>query len=108
MRIARSHSNAAFHLYRERGVMGDAEPRKHVVPHGIGVVGKVTAPTHRSSTRVSMLRMTCPGQMVTASDCAIPLDPPEHSIGPVCKFSIHHQMEVTSPTEPFPIHHLEA
>jgi hypothetical protein len=102
-----------FHLYGKNGVMGDAEPLKHVVPHEIGVVGEVTAPTQAAanaicnSTRISVLHMPYPGQVATAGNFAIPMNPPENPIGPVCKFSIYHLMEVASPTELFPIHYLE-
>lgn len=41
-------------------------------------------------------------QMATAGNFAIPLNPPENDIGPVCRFSIYQLMEVDSPLELLP------
>ena len=60
-----------------------------------------------NSTRIAVLHNPYPGQMATAGNFAIPLNPPENPIGPVCKFTVYHLMEVDSPTELFPIRYLE-
>lgn len=102
-----------FHVYGKNGVMGASEPLKDVVPHEIGLVGEVTAPTQAAanaicnSTRISVLHNPYPGQVATAGNFAIPLNPPENPIGPVCKFSVYHLMEVESPNELFNIRYLE-
>lgn len=102
-----------FHLYGKNGVMGDLEPEKDFVPLEIGILGEVTAPTQElanaicSSARIGVLHMPYPDQMATAGNFAIPLNPPENPIGPVCRFSIYHLMEVDSPTELFPSRILE-
>jgi Acyclic terpene utilisation family protein AtuA len=102
-----------FHVYGKNGVMGASEPLKDVVPHEIGLLGEVTAPTQAAanaicnSTRISVLHNPYPGQMATAGNFSIPLNPPENPIGPVCKFSVYHLMDVESPTELFSIRYLE-
>ena len=50
-----------------------------------------------------MLHSPYPGQMATAGNFAIPLNPPETPTGPVCRFSVYHLMEVDSPTDMFPV-----
>ena len=97
-----------FHLYGKNGVMGALEPHKDHVPLEIGVLGEVTAKTQElanaicSSARIGVLHMPYPGQMATAGNFAIPLNPPESPIGPVFRFSLYHLMEVDSPLELFP------
>lgn len=97
-----------FHLYGKNGVMGTLEPEKDHVPLEIGLLGEVTAPTQElanaicSNARIGVLHMPYPGQMATAGNFAIPLNPPENPIGPVCRFSLYHLMEVESPLELFP------
>lgn len=102
-----------FHVYGKNGVMGDMEPLKHVVPHEVGILGEVTAPTQDlanaicSDARISVLHLPFPGMMCTAGNFALPLNPPDNPIGPVCRFSIYHLMEVESPIELFPFRLLE-
>lgn len=111
--VASGAATIHFHVYGKNGVMGDFEPLRNVVPHEVGLVGEVTAPTQAAanaicnSTRISVLHNPYPGQVATAGNFAIPLNPPENPIGPVCKFSVYHLMEVQSPTELFPIRYLE-
>ncbi|WP_322032121.1 acyclic terpene utilization AtuA family protein [Paraburkholderia sp. J76] len=102
-----------FHVYGRNGVMGELEPLKERVPHEVGLLAEVTAQTQRlanaicSQARVAVLHMPYPGQLATGGNFAIPLNPPENPIGPVCRFSIYHLMEVESPTELFPAHIVE-
>lgn len=97
-----------FHVYGKNGVMGDLEPRRDFVPLEVGILGEVTAPTQElanaicGNARISVLHMAYPGQMATAGNFAIPLNPPENPIGPVFRFSVYHLMEVDSPLELFP------
>ena len=71
-------------------------------------MGEVTAPTQElanaicSSTRIAVLHSAYPGQMATAGNFAIPLNPPETPTGPVCRFSVYHLMEVDLPADLFP------
>ena len=98
-----------FHVYGKNGVMGDLEPQKDHVPLEVGILGEVTAPTQElanaicSNARIAVLHLPYPGQMATAGNFAIPLNPPENPIGPVCRFSLYHLMDVASPLALFPI-----
>ena len=111
--LADGSAQINYHLYGKNGVMGALEPQKDHVPLEIGVLGEVTAPTQElanaicSSARIGVLHMPYPGQMATAGNFAIPLNPPENPIGPVCRFSLYHLMEVESPLELFPSHVVE-
>lgn len=102
-----------FHIYGKNGVMGDLEPIKDHVPLEVGILGEVTAPTQElanaicSNARIAVLHLPYKGQMATAGNFAIPLNPPENPIGPVCRFSIYHLMNVNSPVDMFPTHILE-
>lgn len=97
-----------FHVYGKNGVMGTLEPEKDFVPLEVGILGEVTAPSQDlanaicSNARIAMLHMPYAGQMATAGNFAIPLNPPENPIGPVCRFSLYHLMDVTSPLTLFP------
>ena len=87
--------------------MGELEPEKDFVPLEVGILGEVTAQTQElahaicSNARINVLHTPYAGQMATAGNFAIPLNPPENDIGPVCRFSLYHLMEVESPLEPF-------
>ncbi len=41
-----------FHVYGRNGVMGEMEPLKHLVPHEIGLMGEVTAPTQELANAI--------------------------------------------------------
>ena len=102
-----------FHVYGRDAVMGPLEPQRHVMPHEVGLMGEITANTQEqanaicSQARITVLHMPYPGQLATAGNFAIPLNPPENPIGPVCRFNIYHLMEVESPEELFPVRLLE-
>jgi hypothetical protein len=57
--LASGEASLTFHVYGRDAVMGDMEPLRHVVPHEVGLMGEVTAPTQAlandicSSTRMS-------------------------------------------------------
>jgi len=98
-----------FHVYGRDGVMGPSEPLRDHVPHEIGLLGEVTAATQEMATaictmaRIWTLHLSYPGQMATAGNFAIPLNPPDNEIGQVCRFSIYHLMDVDDPTSLFPV-----
>ena len=106
--LASGDAKLHFHVYGKNGVMGDLEPEKDFVPLEVGILGEVTAVSQDlanaicSYARIGVLHMPYPGQMATAGNFAIPLNPPENPIGPVCRFSLYHLMEVESPFELFP------
>ena len=93
--------------------MGDLDPLKHLIPHEVGLLGEVTAPTQElanaicSSVRINVLHMPYPGQLATSGNFAIPLNPPENPIGPVCEFSIYHLMDIDAPSDFFPVRYTE-
>lgn len=112
--LARGEASLHFHCYGRDGVMGALEPLRDRVPHEIGLLGEVTAPTQELAnaiagiTRVAVLHLPYPGQIASAGNLALPLNPPENPIGPVCRFSVYHLMEVDDPASLFPIEALEA
>jgi hypothetical protein len=87
-----------FHVYGRNGVMGELETSA-AVPHEIGVLGEVTAPTQEKAkaiatiTRVAVLHLSYPGQIATAGNLALPLSPMDNPIGPVCAFSVYHVID---------------
>ncbi|WP_428493120.1 acyclic terpene utilization AtuA family protein [Rhodopila sp.] len=111
--LAAGEATMVFHVYGRDAVMGPQEPMRHVVPHEVGLMGEITAATQdlanaiSSAARITVLHMPYPGQLATAGNFAIPLNPPENPIGPVCKFSIYHLMELDSPDELFRIAYQE-
>ena len=102
-----------FHVYGRDAVMGELEPLRHLVPHEIGLLGEVTAATQDlanaicSAARIAVLHMPYPGQLATSGNFAIPLNPPENPIGPVCRFTVYHLMELDTTDELFPIRYME-
>lgn len=108
--LASGQARLLFHVYGKHAVMGPQEPDKDAVPLEVGVLGEVTAPTQELANaicghaRIAVLHLPYPGQMATAGNVAIPLNPPENPIGPVCRFSLYHLMQVDSPLALFPFH----
>lgn len=102
-----------FHIYGKNAVMGTLEPKKDAAPVEVGILGEVVAPTQElanaicSNTRVGVLHMPYPGQLATGGNLALPLNPPDNALGPVCRFSVYHLMDVESPLELFPIFEVE-
>jgi len=111
--LASGEATMMFHVYGRDAVMGEMEPLRHKVPHEVGLMGEVTAPTQElandicSSTRIAVLHTPYPGQMATAGNFAIPLNPPETPTGPVCRFTVYHLMEIDSPADLFPVRYME-
>jgi hypothetical protein len=111
--LTRGEAQLHFHSYGRDGVMGVSEPLRHVVPHEIGLLGEITAESQdlanaiASAVRIAVLHAPYPGQLATAGNFALPLNPPENPIGPVCRFTIYHLMAVDSSEELFPIEIME-
>ncbi len=97
-----------FHVYGRNAVMGDLEPSR-VAPVEIGILGEVTAATEElakaiiSIARIAVLHLPYPGQVATGGNLALPLNPMESSIGPVCRFTVYHVMEADGLTHLFPV-----
>ena len=105
--LATGEAKIIFHVYGKNGVMGATEPLLNVVPHEVGLLCEVTASSQDvanaicSLVRIGVLHLDYPGQVATAGNFALPLNPPENPIGPVFRFSLYHLMEVESPQELF-------
>ncbi len=86
-----------FHVYGRDAVMGEREP-VHANPHEVGILGEITAPTPElakaicSMARIGVLHLPYPGQVATAGNLALPLNPMDNLIGPVCAFRVYHVM----------------
>lgn len=46
-----------------------------------------------TSVRIGCLHLSYPGQLATAGNMALPLNPMESPIGPVCAFTLYHVMD---------------
>src|SRR5262249_40644819 len=105
--LACGQARLDFKVYGKNGVMGDLE-RSEAAPHEIAVLGEVTAPTRELATsicttaRVGVLHRGYKDQIATAGNLALPLNPVDIPVGPVCAFTVYHVME-GPPSELFPI-----
>ena len=112
--IRSGEAQLIFHVYGMNGVMGEFEPMADTIPHEIGLLGEVTAATQDlanticNSVRIDVLHTAYEGQLATAGNFAIPLNPPENPIGPVCKYTLYHLMKVDSADALFPYEIVEA
>jgi hypothetical protein len=97
-----------FHIYGKNAVMGPNEPNKDFVPNEIGILAEAVAPTQEladaicANSRVACLHGPYKGQLATGGNIAFPLTPMDMKLGPVCRFSIYHLMQVDDPTALFP------
>jgi len=105
--LASGEARLDFKVYGANGVMGDLEPSS-TVPHEVGVLGEVTAPTQAvakavcTTARVGVLHLNYEGQMATAGTLALPLNPIDIPIGPVCDFTVYHVIDAAG-LDLFPI-----
>jgi hypothetical protein len=105
--LASGTARLDFHVYGRDAVMGALEPSTQV-PHEVGILGQVTAPTPEmakaicTTARVGVLHIPYKGQIATAGNLALPLNPMDNAIGPVCAFSVYHVMDADG-LEPFPV-----
>ncbi|MFB6552474.1 acyclic terpene utilization AtuA family protein [Streptomyces sp. NPDC056405] len=97
-----------FHVYGRDAVMGHLEPARQV-PHEVGILGTATAPTPElakavaTTARVAVLHAPYPGQLATAGNLALPLNPMDNPIGPVSAFTVYHVMDATGLRDLFPV-----
>lgn len=107
--LASGAATLAFHVYGRDAVMGLLEPST-TVPHEVGILGEVTAATPESAlaicttVRIGCLHLPYPGQLATAGNMALPLNPMESGIGPVCAFTLYHVMNSRG-LDLFPVSH---
>lgn len=102
-----------FYHYGLDAVMGPLEPDR-TLPHEIGVMFEVIAPTQETADAVCASLRSCylhygyPGRKSTAGNLAFPFAPSDVSFGPVYAFSVYHLMAVEDPCGLFPIEWREA
>jgi hypothetical protein len=112
--LATGEASLNFHVYGRDAVMGALEPSTQV-PHEVGILAEVTAPTARlakaicSIARIAVLHLPYKGQIATSGNLALPLNPMESLIGPVCRFSVYHVMQADDLdlTDLFPVTRME-
>lgn len=101
-----------FYHYGKDAVMGALEPC-HDMPHEIGLMFEVIAPTQEmadaicATTRSCYLHYGYPGRKATAGNLAFPFAPSDVSFGAVYAFSVYHLMHIEDPLAPFPIEVVE-
>ncbi|MEC3974478.1 acyclic terpene utilization AtuA family protein [Amycolatopsis sp. H20-H5] len=98
--LASGAAQLHFHVYGRDGVMGAREPETGT-PFELGILAEVTAATPAKAkaiaahARIGMLHLPYDGQIATAGNFALPLNPMETAIGPVCRFSVYHVLDAT-------------
>jgi hypothetical protein len=98
-----------FHVYGKDGVMGSLEARAHPLPHELGLVTEVIAPSQELAHAVchvttgTLLHYSYEGQKNNAGNLAFLHSPSEIDAGPAHVFSLYHLMEVDDPAALFPI-----
>lgn len=101
-------AQAHFHVYGRNGVMGTLETET-TTAFELGILGEFTASSAEKAksiaalARIGMLHLPYKGQIATAGNFALPLNPMESSIGPVCRFSVYHVIDARA-LPPFPVH----
>lgn len=102
-----------FHVYGRNAVMGRLEAQAHPLPHEVGLVTEVIAPTQELAhgichvTTGTLLHHSYQGQKNNAGNLAFLHSPSEIDAGPTYVFSLYHLMDVEDPLDLFPVH-LEA
>jgi hypothetical protein len=99
-----------FHVYGKDAVMGPLEARAHPLPHELGLVTEVLAPSQELAhaichvTTGTLLHYSYEGQKNNAGNLAFLHSPSEIDGGPAFVFSLYHLMEVDDPAALFPVH----
>jgi hypothetical protein len=98
-----------FRQYGRNAVMGKLEPKKHDLPHEIGLLIEVIAETQPLADAMCMYvrgvlqHAYYPGILATAGNLAYPMSPFTVSCGPVYVFHIEHLLQLDDPCACFPI-----
>ncbi|MCR5660957.1 MAG: DUF1446 domain-containing protein [bacterium] len=96
-----------FHIYGKNGVMADMERSEYTLPHELGIVMEVLAPTQEeanticSITRSTFLHYGYEGRISTAGNLAFPFSPSDIPMGAAYEFCLYHLLEVDDPSELF-------
>lgn len=102
-----------FHHYGHDAVMGTSEPLRAAVPHEVGLVMEVVAPTQQMAdticafARATLMHYHYPGRKATAGNLALPFAPSDVPLGPVYRFNVYHLLEVEDPCAVFPLEIVE-
>ena len=102
-----------FHVYGKDGVMGAAEPVKHIASHELGIVVEVVAPDEEDAkavlgiARIVIPKVDFPGRLCKSGNMAFPFSPSDIAVGPTYRFSIFHVVKPDSPYSMFPIEYAE-
>lgn len=112
-----SKTSSDYHLnvfcYGRDGVMGVRETQRHHLPHELGFVLEVIAPSQELASAIGALARTYmlhgdfPGRLCNEGNMAFPFSPADVAAGPVYRFSLHHVLETADPLVLFPIEYEE-
>ncbi len=89
------------------------KPENANIPHEIGLVIEVIAPTQAlADTIISLARSTAlhqafAGRKATAGNLAFPFSPSDFSGGPVYEFGLYHLMEIENTEKIFPVKYIK-
>lgn len=98
-----------FLVFGRDAVMGEREPLRDRVPHEVGLMLDVIAPTQAEAdtvcafARSQLQHYHYQGIRATAANVAFPTAPSDIAVGSVFAFSVYHLMDVASATELFPV-----
>jgi hypothetical protein len=112
-RISPSDYQIIFHHYGLDAVMGRSEPVRDAVPHEVGLIMEVVAPTQELAdticafARATLMHHHYPGRKATAGNLALPFAPSDVPLGPVYRFNVYHVLEVEDPCALFPVELVE-
>jgi hypothetical protein len=102
-----------FRVYGKNGVMGSMEPVKNSVPHEIGLIVEVVAPTQDLAEDIChytnsgcLMFADYEGKLATAGNLARPYSPSAMRVGEVYRLRVHHLLEIDDPLM-FPITMME-
>lgn len=99
----------SFKVYGQNAVLGNREPERDAVPHEVGVLVDVIAPSQALATSVcayirgQLLFADFPGRTSTAGNIAVPFSPGEVEMGPAYEWAVWHALPLDDPVEPFPV-----
>jgi hypothetical protein len=107
--LAGHGTSLLYRVYGKDAVMGALEPETAAVPHEVGLMIDVVAPTQDQATAVAMFvrgtlqHASYPGIVTTAGNMAYPFSPFGVPVGPAYRFAVYHLMPLDDPCECFPM-----
>jgi acyclic terpene utilization AtuA family protein len=105
--LKRGDYEIRYRVYGRDAVMGVNEPDRDSVPHEVGVLITITAPTQELATNIAKFvshrsaHLPAPGYEGLISTLAYPFSPPEIERGAVYRFSLNHVLVPDNPLEMF-------